>query len=59
MEGNFSLYVIIMPGFVALCIVVDIIFLIYHITSHDHMFKGCVTLWLEASNCKSVWLQVT
>ena len=43
MEERFLLYAIILPGLVAFGSG-DKILLLYHVTSRDHVLKGCVTL---------------
>ena len=39
MEGNSSLYVKTLPGLAVISIVVAEMFLLYHVTSQDHMLK--------------------
>ena len=60
MEQSSSLYVTTLPGLVCPthCGSRDIIYLIYQLTSLDHEFKGCMTLWWEASHSKLPSCQV-
>ena len=45
MEGSSTLYVTSLPVLVAMgIVVVKIMFLIYHETSHNHVFKGLYDL---------------
>ena len=60
MEERSLLHVTTLPGLMAIDIVAveisgiaDKMFLIYHVTSHDHLLKGLCDLWFEVSHSKS------
>ena len=53
MEESSSLNVTTLPGLVAISVVEVEMFFIYHVATNDHVFKGYVTLWVEAFRSKS------